>query len=173
MTIRTESRNRIAGSVDDVWAYVCDVGRWPEWAPTVAECWVRGGAPLEPGSQVEQRAKVVLGLTRGRSQQVTAMAAPRHVAFAGPMGTSAARWGMDLEPVEDRQTDATMWIEVDLAGIMRAVPGRTLRGRIQRVSDREMTAIRLRSSPLREEARIPRRGGARSPAARPRSRSTP
>ena len=27
-----------------------------------------------------------------------------------------------------------MWIEVDLAGIMRAVPGRMLRGRIQRVS---------------------------------------
>jgi hypothetical protein len=35
-----------------------------------------------------------------------------------------------------------MWIEVDLAGIMRAVPGRTLQGRIQRVSDREMVAIK-------------------------------
>ena len=70
------------------------------------------------------------------------MTAPRHVAFAGPMGTSVARWGMDLEPMQDRETDATMWIEVDLAGIMRAVPGRTLRGRIQRVSDREMAAIK-------------------------------
>jgi hypothetical protein len=35
-----------------------------------------------------------------------------------------------------------MWIEVDLAGIMRAVPGRTLKGRIQRVSDIEMAAIK-------------------------------
>jgi hypothetical protein len=35
-----------------------------------------------------------------------------------------------------------MWIEVDLAGIMRAVPGRALKGRIQRVSDREMAAIK-------------------------------
>ena len=142
MTIRTESRITIASSVHEVWAYVCDVGRWPEWAPTVLECWVRGGAPLQPGSRVEQRAKGILGLTRGRSQEVTTVEAPRYVAFAGPMGTSAARWGMELEPVDDRQTDAKMWIEVDLAGIMRAVPGRTLKGRIQRVSDREMAAIK-------------------------------
>jgi hypothetical protein len=49
---------------------------------------------------------------------------------------------MELEPLDDRQTDANMWIEVDLAGIMRAVPGRMLKGRIQRVSDREMAAIK-------------------------------
>ncbi len=85
---------------------------------------------------------MILGLTRGRSQEVTVVEAPRHVAFAGPMGTSAARWGMELEPVDDRQTDAMMWIEVDLAGIMRAIPGGILQGRIQRVSDVEMVAIK-------------------------------
>jgi Polyketide cyclase / dehydrase and lipid transport len=140
MTIRTESRITIARSVGEVWAYVCDVGRWPEWAPTVLECWVRGGGPLQPGSRVEQRAKD-LGRTHGRSQEVTAVEAPRYVAFAGTMGTSAARWAMELEPVDDRQTDAKMWIEVDLAGIMRAVPN-LLKGSIQRVSDREMAAIK-------------------------------
>jgi len=67
--------------------------------------------------------------------------APHYVAFAGPMGTSAARWGMEFKPVNDRQTDAMMWIEVDLAGIMRAVPG-ILKGSVQRVSDREMVAIK-------------------------------
>jgi hypothetical protein len=35
-----------------------------------------------------------------------------------------------------------MWIEVDLGGVMRAVPGRVLKTRIQRVSDREMLAIK-------------------------------
>jgi hypothetical protein len=89
---------------------------------------------------VEQRAKD-LRRTHGRSQEVTAVEAPRYVAFAGPMGTSAARWGMELEPVDDRQTDAKMWIEVDLSGIMRAVPG-LLKGSIQRVSDGEMAAIK-------------------------------
>ena len=142
MTIRTESRITIASSVHEVWAYVCDVGRWPEWAPTVLECRVRGGGPLQPDSRVEQRAKGILWLTRGRSQGVTVVEAPRYVAFAGPMGTSAARWGMELEPVDDRQTAAEMWIEVDLAGIMRAIPGRILKGRIQRVSDLEMAAIK-------------------------------
>ena len=73
---------------------------------------------------------------------MTAVEAPRHVAFAGPMGTSAARWGMELEPVEDGQTEAEMWIEVDLLGIMRAIPAGFLKDRIQRVSDREMAAIK-------------------------------
>jgi hypothetical protein len=73
---------------------------------------------------------------------VTAVEAPRYVAFAGPMGTSAARWGMELEPMDDKQTEAQMWIEVELGGIMRTIPGSILKGRIQRVSDREMAAIK-------------------------------
>jgi hypothetical protein len=141
MTIRTESQIKIARSVGEVWAYMCDVGRWPEWAPTVLEARVRDGDPFQPGARVDQRAKLILGLSRSRSQQVTVVEAPRSMAFAGPMGTSAARWGMEFEPAGDGQTDATMWIEVDLAGIMRAVP-RTLKDRIQRVSDLEMTAIK-------------------------------
>jgi hypothetical protein len=142
MAIRSESRLTIAGSVAEVWAYVCDVGRWPEWAPTVSECWVAGGAPLEPGSRVEQRAKLMFGATRYRAQHVTAFEAPRRLAFAGPMGTSAARWGMELEPVDDRQTEAEMWVEVELGSVMRAIPERVLAGRIRRVMDREMAAIK-------------------------------
>ncbi|HZP16188.1 MAG TPA: SRPBCC family protein [Nocardioides sp.] len=142
MAIRTESRITIDSSVPEVWAYVCDVGRWSEWAPTVLECRVRGGAPLEPGSRLDQRAKGILGSSRHRSQEVTTVEAPRYVAFAGPMGTSAARWGMELEPIDDRQTEAQMWIEVDLGGVMRAIPQGLLKGRIQRVSDQEMVAIK-------------------------------
>ena len=151
MTFRTESRITIASSIREVWAYVCDVGRWPEWAPTVLEGRIHGGGPLQPGSRVEQRAKGILWLTRGRSQGVTAVEAPRSVTFAGPMGTSAARWGMELELADDRQTDAMMWIEVDLAGIMRAIPGRILQGRIQRVSDLEMAAIKAAVESARRE----------------------
>ena len=91
---------------------------------------------------MDQRAKGILGSSRNRSQEVTSVEAPRYVAFAGPMGTSAARWGMQLEPVGDTQTEAEMWIEVDLGGIMRAIPESMLQGRIQRVSDLEMTLIK-------------------------------
>jgi hypothetical protein len=142
MAVRSESRITIAGSVPEVWAYICDVGRWPEWAPTVRECWVGGGAPLQPGSRVEQRAKMLFGTTRRRSQNVTAVEAPLRLAFAGPMGTSAARWGMEFVPMDERQTEAKMWVEVDRESLMRAIPGRVLKGRIQRVSDVEMVAIK-------------------------------
>ena len=142
MTFRTESRIPIAGSVDDVWTYLSDVGRWAEWAPTVLEARIAGGAPLQPGVRVEQRAKGILGTSRHRAQNVTAVEAPHRMAFAGPLGTSAARWGMELEPLDNRQTDAMMWIEVDLQGVMRAIPSRLLEGRIQRVSDLEMTLIK-------------------------------
>ena len=35
-----------------------------------------------------------------------------------------------------------MWVEVDLKGVMRAVPAGMLEGRVQRVSDTEMVAIK-------------------------------
>jgi hypothetical protein len=92
--------------------------------------------------RVEQRAKLMFGLSRSRSQAVTVVEPPTSLAFAGPMGTSAARWGMELGPAGDRQTDAMMWVEVDLTGIMRAVPASMLKGRVQRVSDIEMVAIK-------------------------------
>ena len=75
--------------------------------------------------------------------------------------------------MDDRQTDAKMWVEVDLAGIMRAIPGRVLKGRIQRVSDREMAAIKAAVESATREARIPRWGARGSTATLPRSRSTP
>lgn len=140
--IRSESRITIAGSVPEVWAYVCDVGRWQEWAPTVRECWVVGGGPLQPGSRLEQRAKGPFGSTHHRAQNVTAVEEPHSVAFAGPMGTSAARWGMELAPMDGGQTDAMMWVEVDRKNVMRAIPGGVLNGRIRRVMDVEMVAIK-------------------------------
>jgi polyketide cyclase/dehydrase/lipid transport protein len=140
--IRSESRLTIAGSVREVWAYLCDVGRWPEWAPTVREGWVSGGTPLQAGSRIEQRAKLIFGLSRYRNQNVTLLEEPSRLAFAGPMGTSTARWGMELEPLGDGHTDAMMWVEVDLKGLMRAIPDRVLNGRIRRVMDVEMAAIK-------------------------------
>jgi hypothetical protein len=143
MTIRSESRLAIAGSVPEVWAYICDVGRWPEWAPTVGESWVHGGSPLAPGAGVEQRAKMMFGATRYRAQRVTVVEKPRSLAFAGPMGTSPARWGMHFAPIDGERTEAEMWVEVDLRNVMRAFPGRALQGRIQRVMDVEMAAIKV------------------------------
>jgi hypothetical protein len=142
MTIRSESRLAIARGVPEVWDYICDVRFWPQWAPTVEKAWVGGGAPLTPGTRVEQRAKLMFGLTRHRAQDVTAVEAPRSLAFAGPLGTSKGRWGMEFAPIEGGQTEAEMWVEVDLRNIMRALPSRGFSRRIQRVMDIEMVAIK-------------------------------
>jgi hypothetical protein len=141
-TIRSESRLAIARSVPEVWDYICDVERWPQWAPTVKKGWVSGGAPLKPGARVEQRAKLMFGLTRHRAQQVTTVEAPHNLAFAGPFGTSTARWGREFAPIDGGQTEAEMWVEADLGNIMRVLPNAALKNRIQRVMDIEMVAIK-------------------------------
>lgn len=141
MTVRTESRITVAATVSDVWTYLCDVGRWSEWAPTVLDCRVLGGGRMQAGATLEQRARD-LGWNHTRREQVVAIDRPRSMAFAGTMGTSPARWGMEFETAGDAHTRAMMWVEVDLANIMRAIPPRALQGRIQRVSDVEMAAIK-------------------------------
>jgi Polyketide cyclase / dehydrase and lipid transport len=154
-TLRSESRLAIARSVPEVWDYICDVGSWPQWAPNVQKAWVAGGAPLAPGARVEQRAKLMFGLTRHRAQHVTAVEAPRSLAFAGPLGTSKGRWGMEFTPIEGGQTEAEMWVEVDLRNIMRALPSRAFQGRIQGVMDIEMIAIKAAVESLPDTARTP------------------
>jgi hypothetical protein len=143
MAFRSERRVTIANSILEVWRYVCDVGRWQEWAPTVLECRVVGGGPLQPGSRLEQRAKGIFGTSRKRSQEVTAVEAPRRVAFAGPLGLSSARWGMELEPIDGRQTDTKMWVEVDLESLMRVIPVRAFKGRIEGVMELELAAMKV------------------------------
>lgn len=151
-TFRCESRLAVARSVPEAWGYICDVGRWPQWAPTVQAAWVAGGGPLTPGARVEQRAKLILGATRRRAQHVTAVEEPHSLAFAGPLGTSTARWGMEFAPIGEEQTEAEMWVEVDLGNVMRALPRRAFKERIQRVMDIEMVAIKasVESLPRRE-----------------------
>jgi hypothetical protein len=156
-TIRSESRLAIARGVTEVWGYISDVGRWPQWAPTVRGAWVAGGAPLAPGARVEQRAKLMFGLTRRRAQRVTAVEAPHSLAFAGPLGTSKARWGMEFTPIDGGHTEAEMWVEVDLENIMRALPHRPFHGRIQGVMDIEMIAIKRAVESLPRTARTPDR----------------
>jgi hypothetical protein len=142
MTLRSESRVTVAATVPEVFEYMCDVGRWPEWAPTVEKGWVAGGGPLEPGARVEQRAKLPFGATRFRAQDVTLVEAPHRLAFAGPLGTSTARWGMEFAPLDSTQTEAMMWVEVDLKNVMRVLPGRRFNDRIRRVMDVEMARIK-------------------------------
>jgi hypothetical protein len=50
---------------------------------------------------------------------------------------------MELERGDDAHTDTMMWVEVDLANLMRIVPAPALARQIQRVSDLEMAGIKV------------------------------
>jgi hypothetical protein len=63
---------------------------------------------------------------------------------------------MHFAPIDGGQTEAEMWVEVDLSNVMRALPSRALKGRIQRVMDVEMAAIKAAvESPAPSRARTP------------------
>jgi hypothetical protein len=79
---------------------------------------------------------------------------------------------MELKPVDDRQTEAMMWVEVDLKNVMRAVPGRVLNGRIRRVMDIEIAAIKAAlESATRDGSDSYRRVGAVAQSAQARTGS--
>jgi hypothetical protein len=142
VAVRSESRLNIGGSIEDVWAYLSDVSRWPEWAAAVRECRVGGGAPLQVGSHLEQRVKGMFGSIRDRSLDVSAVDAPNRLEFAGKMGVSSLRWGFDLAAADSDRTDVRLWVEVQLKSLMRVVPGQLLKSMIRSVNARELAAIK-------------------------------
>jgi hypothetical protein len=78
---------------------------------------------------------------------------------------------MHFTPIDGGQTEAEMWVEVDLRNVMRALPSRALNSRIQRVMDVEMAAIKAAvESPAPSCAQTPTGESGRHDI---RSRSTP
>jgi hypothetical protein len=142
MAVRSETRSEIAAGIDDVYRYVSDLSRWPEWAAAIRECRLSGDAPLQAGSRLEQRVKGMFGSTRDRALDVTAVDTPSRLAFTGMMGPSPLRWGFDLEPLESGRTGVLLWVEVERRGFTRAIPEGLLTNMIRRVNDREVSAIK-------------------------------
>jgi uncharacterized protein YndB with AHSA1/START domain len=146
MALRSETRAQIDSSVEDVYRYLSDVSRWPEWATAIRACSVSGGGPLRTGCTLEQRVKGVFGSTRDRTLAVNAVDAPSRLEFAGDMGPSALRWGFELAATEAASTDIVLWVEVELHSLMRAIPAGLIREMIHRVNDRELAAIKAKVS---------------------------
>jgi ribosome-associated toxin RatA of RatAB toxin-antitoxin module len=154
MTVRSESRAEMAASVEDVWSYVSDVSRWPEWAPTIRECRVSGRAPLHAGSRLEQRVKGMSGSIRHQVLDVSVVDAPSRLAVAGKMGPSPVRWGFDLSPMGPSRADVLLWVEVEPKSIMRAIPGELLRSVTRSTSARYLLAIKSATEPKPREGQV-------------------
>jgi uncharacterized membrane protein len=129
----------VEAPIERVWAVLCDVERWPEWATTVTSVRRLDDGPLAVGSRarIEQpkippTEYVVTDLEPGRSFTWVA---------TGPGVRTTARHV--LEPVRTGGTRVTLAVEQ--AGPVGAVVGRFYRRLTERYLAAEAEGIKARS----------------------------
>lgn len=142
MTVRSETRMEMPASREEVFRYLSDVSRWPEWAAGILSCQVSGGGPLVAGSRLDQQVKKPFGTPGDRTLDVTSVDAPTRLTFAGTMGPSSINWGFDLEPAGQGGSEVILWIDAERGGAMRLLPAAVLRSMFRKVNLRELVAIK-------------------------------
>ena len=144
MTVRSETRAEISGSASELWGYLADVSRWPEWAVGIVSCAISGDGELRSGSRLVQTARRPFGAPRSRTLDVTTVDAPRTLAFAGTMGAAPIRWGFEMTDSDAGRTHVLLWIEAEPRGAVRVLPPVVLRSMFRQVNQREVAAIKTR-----------------------------
>ena len=128
---RYDAKRTLPAPVEDVWAVLAEPARWPEWWPGLvgAEPTVRRA--LAPGAlwQLEgtNRPSLLRRPQVGGSLLVLEVVPLRHIAFQ--LTGEHAEFELDLEPVEDNETQATLAVETPrFGGMGRTVPSQALAG---------------------------------------------
>jgi uncharacterized protein YndB with AHSA1/START domain len=126
---RYEARRTLPAPVEDVWEVLADAGRWPEWWPGLV-----GAAPtvrraLAPGAywQLEgtERPSFRRRPQLGGSLLFLEVVPLKHLSFQ--LTGERAEVELDLTPVEDDETQATLAVEAPrFGGIGRSVPSQAL-----------------------------------------------
>jgi uncharacterized protein YndB with AHSA1/START domain len=128
---RYEARRTLPAPVEDVWAVLAEPARWSEWwpglvtaAPTVRRALAPGALwQLEGTDRPSFRRRPQLGGTL----LVLEVAPLQHIAFQ--LSGEHAEVELDLEPVEDGETQARLAVEAPrFGGLGRAVPSQALAG---------------------------------------------
>ena len=125
------ARRILPAPVEDVWAVLADPARWPEWWPglVAAEPTVRRA--LAPGAHWQLQGTEQPSFRRrpqlGGSLLFLEVVPLERIAFQ--LTGEHADVELDLEPVEDDQTKATLGIGAPrLGGLGRTVPSEALAG---------------------------------------------
>ena len=128
---RYEARRTLPASVEEVWAVLAEPARWPDWWPglVAAEPTVRRA--LAPGAhwQLEGTNRPSLGKRPqlGGSLLVLEVVPLEHIAFQ--LTGERADVELDLVPVEDGETQATLSVDAPrFGGMGRTVPSQALAG---------------------------------------------
>lgn len=88
----------IARSPEDVFAYIVDVPRHPEWQEGLVSATLETDGPVRVGSRVVHRRKLGLG-TAAATSEITAFDPPHRLGFRGIDGPIRAEGSQRVEPV--------------------------------------------------------------------------
>jgi uncharacterized protein YndB with AHSA1/START domain len=91
----------IARSPEDVFAYITDVSRHPEWQEGLVSATVETDGPVGVGSRVVHRRKIGFG-TVATTSEITTFEPPRLLAFRGLDGPIRAEGTQRVEPAGQR-----------------------------------------------------------------------
>ena len=126
---RYEARRTLPASVEDVWEVLADSARWPEWWPGLVAAQSTVRRALAPGAFWQLEGSGRPSFRRrpqlGGSLLVLEVVPLQRIAFQ-LTGEHVEVW-LDLQPVEDGETQATLAVEAPrFGGIGRTVPSQAL-----------------------------------------------
>jgi uncharacterized protein YndB with AHSA1/START domain len=128
---RYEARRTLPAPVEDVWEILEDPARWPEWWPGLVGATSTVRRALAPGALWQLEGTERPSLRRrpqlGGSLLILEVVPLAHIAFQ--LTGEHADVELDLRPVEDGETQATISVESPrFGGLGRTAPSQALAG---------------------------------------------
>jgi uncharacterized protein YndB with AHSA1/START domain len=128
---RYEARRTLPAAVEDVWAVLADAERWPEWWPGLVGVQSTVRRALAPGAHWQLEGTERPSFRRrpqlGGSLLFLEVVPLRRIAFQ--LTGEHAEVELDLQPVEDGETQATLAVEAPrFGGLGRNAPSQALAG---------------------------------------------
>jgi uncharacterized protein YndB with AHSA1/START domain len=126
---RYEARRTLPAPVEDVWAVLAEPARWPEWWPGLVEVAPTVRRALAPGAHWQLEGTGRPSFRRrpqlGGALLILDVVPLRRVAFQ--LTGEHADVELDLVPVEDGETQATLAVEAPrFGGMGRTLPSQAL-----------------------------------------------
>ncbi len=126
---RYEARRTLPAPVEDVWAVLVEPARWPEWWPGLVEAAPSVRRALAPGAHWHLEGTGRPSLRRrpqlGGGLLILEVVPLRRIAFQ--LTGEHAEVELDLVPVEDGETQATLAVEAPrFGGMGRTLPSQAL-----------------------------------------------
>jgi carbon monoxide dehydrogenase subunit G len=151
MSVSVDNALEIKRPLEEVFAYLADIGRQPEWSPAVVEVKQEAFGPVGKGTTYHQTFKM-LGSRATNKMEVSDYESDRVIGFRTLSGPMKFHWRMELEPTADGGTRIRSHMEGQAEGVFK-VAAPLLRGALQRQADgdfqnlKDLLESEVRTSP--------------------------